>query len=458
VSPTRRELLERTAAATFAVPLARLAPARIIRPLRVLTIGIEWPPGMQKQAQLDLGFPITLELASSTDQVQAALAKPETFDVFGGYGYQAMRVWFSGHLQPVDTRRIAAWPELYRLFAWGKLVPGSRCPYGLGDAPFRSLFLRRGTRDLPTSNGDPTRTDQIVQWIDERTGRPYHGQPMPRDVVGVPAHFSAESLGYLPQVIARAPGNVSWAELLNVRWKGRVAVQDDPAAAYVDLGRAVQSLGIMRFGNVAAMTIAEVDLLTRVLTTYRKHGQFRGAWSTFADSVNLVASKDVAITPLWPSAAARIAAEGVRVAYAVPPEGYRGSCSAIGISAHVTSKPRLEACYAYLNWLYDGFFGATMMRQGYYVANGGSLDRWIRRFGVSLPTNPFSAAEYRYWYEGRPAAWPLPDVKGQSGAIAQGSRREGGSLAARMCRTTAWSSYFHSAGYQAKRFADFLGS
>jgi putative spermidine/putrescine transport system substrate-binding protein len=459
---TRRQLLERAGFAAAAGSLAATATARaakpVARPLRVLTVGIEWPPGMQRQAQLDLGFPIKLQVLSSLEQVHAALAKPDSFDVFGGFGYQAMRVWFAGHLQPVDTHRVAAWPDLYRLFAWGKLLPGSRCPYGLGDAPFRSLFVRRGTRGLPTSKGNPTRTEQIVQWIDERTGRPYGGRPMPRYVVGVPAHFAAESLGYLPEVIARAPAHVSWAELLNARWKGRVAVQDEPAAAYVDLGRAVQSLGIMRFGNVAAMTIAEVDLLTRVLTNFRKLGQFRGSWSTFNDSVNLVASKDVAIAPLWPSAAARIAAEGVKVRYAVPPEGYRGSCSAIGIATHVVSRQRLDKCYAYLNWLYDGFFGATMMRQGYYVANGAGLETWLRKFGASLPSNPFSAAEYGYWYQGRPAPWPLPNVKGKSGAIKRGTRREGGSLEARMCRTTAWSSYFHAAGYQARRFQDFLGS
>ena len=127
--------------------------------------------GVQKQAQLDLGFPIKLQVMSSTDQVQAVLAKPDSFDVFGGYGYQAMRVWFAGHLLPIDTHRIAAWPELYKLFAWGKLSPGSSCPYGLGDAPFRSLFLRRGTHDLPTLEGRSYahRRDRAV---DRRANRP----------------------------------------------------------------------------------------------------------------------------------------------------------------------------------------------------------------------------------------------------------------------------------------------
>lgn len=412
---------------------------------------------MHEQAQLDLGFPILLQTLTSVGEVDAVLARPESFDVFSGYSYQAMRVWFTGHLRPVDTRRIAAWPHLYRLFAWGKLTSGSSCRYGLGDAPFRSLFVRAGTNGLPRSNGDPTRTGQIVQWIDEQTGEPYGNAPMPRYVVGVPAHFAAESIGYLPDVIRKAPGHVSWAELLNGSWKGRVAVQDDPAVALVDLARAVQALGVLRFANVAALTIAEVDRLVKVLIAYRKRGQFRGTWSSFNDVVNLMASKDVAIAPIWPSAAGRISAEGVRIAYAVPPEGYRGSCSSVGIAAHVPHGPRLEACYALLNWLYHGYFGAQMMRQGYYVANGAELPRWIRTFGVSLAANPFSLAEYRYWYDGRPAAYPLPGAKGTL-AIRTGTAREGGSFAQRMCRVTTWSSYFHAAGYQAKRFRDFAAA
>ena len=101
----------------------------------------------------------------------------------------------------------------------GEARAGSSCPYGVGDAPFRSLFLRTGTKELPRSSAPATRTSAIVQWVDERTGKPYAGEPMPRYVTGVPAHFAAESLGYLPEVIPRAPGHVSWGELLNRSWK-----------------------------------------------------------------------------------------------------------------------------------------------------------------------------------------------------------------------------------------------
>ena len=453
---TRREVLAGAAAAPLALAAKPSPQAPFRGPLRVLTLGIEWPDGLRRAAELALGFPIALQLASSTQQIQAALTTPQSFDVFGGYAYQATRVWSSGNLQAIDTHRIQAWPDLYRLFAWGKLSPGSRCPYGLGDAPFRSLFVRAGS-SLPASIANPAGGDEIVQWIDQQTGRPHGGAPMPRHVVGVPAHFSAESIGYLADVIPRAPARVSWAELLHRRWRGRVAVQDEAAVSLVDLGRAVDGLGIMHFGDVAGMTIPEVDRLVKILSLYRKQNQFKGTWSGFNDSVNLMASKDVAIAPLWPSAAARLAAEGIRALYAVPPEGYRGSCSTIGISAAVKDPHTLDACYAYLNWLSQGLFGATMMRQGYYVANGGTLARWIGTFGA-LDQTPFEDAEFAYWYEGRRAPHALPDVKGRLGTIVRGDRREGGSLAARMCRCTVWSSTFRADEYQAKRFGDFLSA
>jgi len=429
--------------------------------LRVSTVGVEWSAAIRDQAQRDLGFALELVLLTSVEQVARVLAAPDSFDVLSGSVYQAARVWASRHLRPVDTRRIEAWPDLYPLFAWGKLVPGSkRCRYGVGDAPFRTLFLRAGTHGLPPSSARPPGTRDIVQWIDERTDRPYGGRPMPRHVVGVPVHFAAESICYRLDVIPKLPSRVSWAELLNRRWRSRVALQADPATALVDAGTAARALGLMRIENVGSMTRPEIDRLVKILTTYRRQGQFRTVWSSFNDSVNLIASKDVALAPVWPAAAARLAAEGIHVRYAVPPEGYRGTCSAIGISASVRDRATLDACYRLLNWMYGGFFGAAMMRQGYYVANGERLPEWIASYGALFPLNgqELRLAEYAYWYRGGRAARGLPDATGGTGGIPRGSLREGGSLRARMCRCSAWSTYFPAADYQVKRFDDFLST
>src|ERR671915_2300497 len=76
-------------------------------------------------------------------------------------------------------------------------------------------------------------------------------------------------------------------------------------------------------------------------------------------------------------AVALLVAQGVNCRYAFPKEGMRGWCSAQGIPKHVTGD-KLDAAYRYLNWMYEGFLGALIMRQGYYVANGKDLPKWLR--------------------------------------------------------------------------------
>ena len=41
---------------------------------------------------------------------------------------------------------------------------------------------------------------------------------MPRYIVGTPAHFNADSIGYNADVIKKQPGQVGWQELLNKKW------------------------------------------------------------------------------------------------------------------------------------------------------------------------------------------------------------------------------------------------
>ena len=95
--------------------------------LRVITLGVEWPtPEVQKKAEADLGFKFALTVTDPVTMVQKAITAPETFDIFGGYNYQDIQMWSSHHLLPIDTHKITAWPQLYKLFAYGKVHPGSR--------------------------------------------------------------------------------------------------------------------------------------------------------------------------------------------------------------------------------------------------------------------------------------------------------------------------------------------
>ena len=424
--------------------------------MRINSLGVEFPPGVLEQAEKDLGFKIKLTLTPSEKQPQVAITQPDSYDVFGAYNYQTLLIWPSGAFQPVDTTRLPAWKNFYKLFAYGRLNPASvKCTYGQGNAPFRTTFVDPdGSTGLPRYSSGPPSNKQIVRWIGE-DGKPIGGKPQPHLIVGPAAHFNVDSMGYNADVVQKRPEQVSWAELLNTKWKGRVSLLRDPGIMTQDAGFAAVALGLMKIRDYGNPTKAEIDRLFKIMGRYKKQGQFKAFWSAFTDSVNLMVSKEVVIQSMWSPAVAYVKAAGVNVLYAAPPEGFRGWCSAEAISSKVTDPAKLQACYDYLNWNYNGFLGAAIMRQGYYVANGQKLASWIK--SDAGKSHGFTPAEYAYWWLGKPAATDLPGVTGKPD-IKKGTRREGGSFTQRVCKYVSWNSYPRESVYLTKTVNDFLAA
>ena len=200
----------------------------------------------------------------------------------------------------------------------------------------------------------------------------------------------------------------------------------------------------------------EIDRLFKIMGRYKKQGQFRAFWSAFTDSVNFMASKEVVIESMWSPAVALLKAQGVNVLYAAPPEGFRGWCSAEGISSSVKDPAKLQACYDYINWNYNGFLGAEIMRQGYYIANGTKLLPWIN--SAQGKQYGFTAAEYDYWWGGKAAPRDLPGITGKPGDIKKGAAREGGAFDKRICKYMSWNSYPRESVYLVKTVNDFLAA
>jgi putative spermidine/putrescine transport system substrate-binding protein len=463
---TRRDLLIRGGVGAAAIGgLGALAGTAAARPassdkftgtLRVLTLGVEFPiPDIAKQASKDLGFTVKPILADSGKQPQIAITSPGSFDVFGGYNYQSLLVWPSKGLQPVDTHRIPSWNQFYKLFTHGKLNPTSaKCTYGQGNAPFRTTFVDpNGSTGLPAYDNGPASNKQIVRWIGDN-GKAIGGKPQPRWIVGPAAHFNADSMGYNADVIKKAPNQVSWAELLNKKWKGRVSLLRDPGIMTQDAAAAVGALGILKIKDYGNPTKGEIDRLFKIMAKYKKDGQFRAFWAAFTDSVNFMVSKEVVIESMWSPAVALVKAAGVNILYAAPPEGFRGWCSAEGISSKVTDPAKLQACYDYINWNYNGYLGAEIMRQGYYIANGTRLLPWIKSSAGQKAG--FTPAEYDYWWGGKAAPRDLPGITGKVGDIKKGDRREGGAFQQRICKYISWNSYPKESVFLVKRVNDFL--
>ena len=151
-------------------------------------------------------------------------------------------------------------------------------------------------------------------------------------------------------------------------------------------------------------------------------------------------SKEVVIESMWSPAVALVKARGREHPLRAPPkEGFRGWCSAEGISSKVTDPAKLQACYDYINWNYNGYLGAVIMRQGYYIANGQKLLPWIK--SAAGKKAGFTPAEYDYWWGGKAAPRDLPGITGKVGDIKKGERREGGSFQQRICKYYSWNSF-----------------
>jgi putative spermidine/putrescine transport system substrate-binding protein len=433
--------------------------------LNVISLGVEWPTGAQTQAQKDLGVKFNVSLLSTNAQVQKSITAPESFDIGGLYNYQMFPIWPTGNFQIVDRTKIKSWNDHYRVFTAGRVNPSDKtATTGQGDAPFRVLFVdpQGSTNGIGNSTGLPVTKEgppskAIVQWWDESTNSAYKGKAQPTTILGPPAHFNMDSMGYNGDVVKKQPNQVHWGELLNPAWKGKVALLNDPGIAMQDAGNAVKQLGLMNFKDLGNMTPAEIDGLIKIMISYKKKGQFRAFWSTFNESVNLMASKEVVIESMWSPAVAQLVAQGVPVRYAFPPEGMRGWCSCQAIPAHVTGD-KLDAVYNYYNWMYEGFLGALIMRQGYYIANGKTLLSWIKGPNAKEGLPPFTPAEYDFWYNGKPAPTDLPGITGHVGDVKKGSTRDGGSFVQRSHHYSSWNSFFKNSVYQVKRFNDFLSA
>ena len=206
----------------------------------------------------------------------------------------------------------------------------------------------------------------------------------------------------------------------------------------------VEAMGLMKFGNKGDMTRPEIDKLIAFLIKKKKEGHFRAFWETFGQSVNLMVSGEVAIQSMWSPAVTAVKAEGVPCIYASPKEGMRGWHGGCAISARVTGK-KLDAAYEYLNWWLDGWAGAFVARQGYYMSAPDSSK------------NHLSKEEWDFWYLGKPAAKELTDPFGTP-IVKKGEIRDGGSYEARFKNIAVWNSLMKENDYLVKGWTEFLSA
>jgi len=440
---TRREALRRgagavgalagagalgTAAPAIARETARAAAAAPVT-LRVLGIGVDQNPVLQAQALKDLNINLVYTITDTPTTTEKSITQPQNFDIGHLYVHQVPQILPAGVMQPIDTSKIPNWKGVAPVLTTGKLTPNPVCTTGAGDAAYRMLPLKRSNTAQLTGGSTPFAA-ALAQSV-----------PSSTLISGMPGVFNVDSIGYNKQFI---PKVTSWAQLFDTAYKGKVALINDPQIGPIDAALAASASGKLKFHNIGDMTTAEIDNLIKLLIDMKKTGFFRAFWSTFTESVDLMSTGEVVIESMWSPAQTILLESGKNVGFAAPKEGFRGWCGCTMIYKHVTGAT-LEAAYKYLNWWLSGFPGANMARQAYYSPRPDTARKFL------------SAAEWNYWYGGKPAATDLVGPDGKR-AVPKGAIREGGSFTQRICRYSAWNTTMPQNSYMATQWNNFISA
>ena len=212
----------------------------------------------------------------------------------------------------------------------------------------------------------------------------------------------------------------------------------------MDAAMAIEARGDFTYGDKGNMTRAEIDKTIKILIDLKKQGQFRAFWSSFDESVNLMAAGEVVIQSMWSPAVTVVRTRGIECTYQALKEGYRGWGVGMGLMGHLSGL-KLEAAYEYLNWYLTGWQGAFIARQGYYSSVPETTQKTL------------SSEEWDFWYAGKPARVEIKDPYGAP-MEKPGRVRDGGSFDDRIGNIACWNTVMDEDRYMIKRWNEFISS
>jgi putative spermidine/putrescine transport system substrate-binding protein len=367
-----------------------------------------------EQATKDLGFKVTMQAAESADLLNRFLTQSANIDV-ADVSLPYMKYLIGRNvLQTISVPKFKQWDATLPLFTKSLYADGRKASTQ-GVAPFTVLYAA----DANGSKFSETPTEFLN---------------------GVPTITNADTLGIRPDLVGR-PVN-SWADLISPEFKGKAALQDNPTVGVIDVAMAVEARGDIKYGNKGNMTKDEIDKTINLMMDIKKSGQFRSFWGSFDQSVNLMASGEVVIQSMWSPAVTAVRSRGIPCVFQPLKEGYRGWGYMLGFMKHLTGL-KLDCAYEYLNWYTSGFPGSVIAREGYYSAQPSNAKKFL------------SAAEWDYWYGGKPAAEDMKDPFGRLMEKA-GRSRDGGSFDQRMGNIAVWNSVMDEDRYLTRRWNEFI--
>jgi putative spermidine/putrescine transport system substrate-binding protein len=348
VNSTRRTILK-SAAAVAGVAGAQaitgfpLIWSQDIKNIELRHVGVSYSvvKAIGDQASKDLGFKVTMQNLDTSASINRFVTQPSTVDIADVEGWQAKLATKRGVLQGIERKKIKEFDNILPIFTKGEI--SGKVVSRQGISPYEAMYI---------SKPDATELHEgVTDWM-----------------TFLPQVYNADSMGYRPDLIKKPV--TEWKELINPEYKGKAAILDVPAIGIMDAALCFESAGEIKYGNKGNMTKSEIDFTINRLIDLKKQGHFRATWTTFDQSVQLMAAGEVIIQSMWSPAVASVRVKGIPCVYAPVnikngKEGYRGWCNGMALMKHLSGK-KLDAAYEYLNWYLSGWQGGFVARYGYY--------------------------------------------------------------------------------------------
>lgn len=423
---SRRGLLKSAAAMTGAAVGSGTAGgfptiwAQNIKDVTIINIGgsYECIKQIADQAEKDLGFKVVMQAVDPATQLQRTLTQPKSFDVNYSDNSTIRYLQGKGVVKAINVKDYKLWDKTLSIFTEGKLPNGKPISHQ-GCSPLISGFWTGP--DAKAFANKPT------EWL-----------------TMVPTLFNADTLGVRPDLVGGKNVVTSWKDLLDPKYKGKTALNDQAQIGVMDAAMALQARGDIKYKNMGNMTRAEIDKTVDILSGIKKSGQFRAFWTNFDESVNLMASGEVVVQSMWSPAVTAVRAHNIPCYYAPLKEGYRGWFTGQTPMAHLSGL-KLDCAMEYINWFNSGWQGGFIAKQGYYSPVPSTAKKFL------------TDAEWDYWYEGKPAATDIKDPFGQL-IDKKGAVRDGGSLWHREGHIAVWNTVMDQDRYLTRRWIGFVAS
>jgi putative spermidine/putrescine transport system substrate-binding protein len=383
--------------------------------LRQFGTGVSNLNAIAEKVRQDLGFTLQMTALDTDAVTQKAVTQPNSYEIADIEYFVTKKVFPTGVLQPMDTKRIKLFDQIVPIFTTGKLTPTSQVAQGTAPS--------------------------TVAFVESKTSTKFAAHPTEWATL-IPTIYNADTLGIRPDLVGRPIRN--WKDLVDPAFKGKTAILNIPGIGIMDAAMVMESLGTMKYVDKGNMTRPEIEKTIAFLIETKKSGQFRAFWKTFDESVNLMASGEVVIQSMWSPAVAAVRSRSIPCTYQPLAEGYRAWAGGLGIAKHL-SGIQLDAAYEYINWYLSGWVGAYLNRQGYYSAVLETAKKFM------------TPDEWGYWIEGKPAQ---ADIKSPEGKVMEkaGAVRDGGSFYERMGHVACWNSVMTEDRYMVQKWNEFIAA